>query len=129
MDKTVDECIADILSELLDEVSTSAAAGPYMTPKAFAPTKKKRKKIELEENAYMNLKNDETATSTQKLGRAIQALNAQLHEMDRMLSLHGRLKRENGLDSSGMWKRSLANLTKMEQRLIKMANKIREMRS
>jgi len=134
--------------EKADEVSTSAGAPGYLTPKAFDQTPKERSKRKhrkdtmgynqmaasnkfpssIAENRYYAYKKSE-GTSKQKIGRSIQELGNALNELDRILKMNARLKTESGTSADDLWKRTNTKLLKIETRLLSMANKIRDLRS
>lgn len=150
--------IRKILQEELDEISTSAGAGPYLTPLAFsgniAKNKAKKRGIatqlgmqltprgekdlnrgadRLESLAeakmrYHEYKKDESSTPHQKIAKAISEVNKNLQEVERMIKMNARLQSESGIASEALWKRTQQGLIKLEARLIHLAGKVREIR-
>jgi DNA-directed RNA polymerase subunit L len=144
--------IREMIKKELEEVSTSAGAGAFNTPNAFtggkAAGEKRRKKIatqagytlahksgedgeELTEarSRYLEFKSDPTATPKQKIGRAISEINRQLNELGRVVEMSAKLKTESNMESSGLWKRTGAHLSKMENKMLEISQRIRELKS
>jgi hypothetical protein len=141
--------IREVIEEELEEISTSAGAGAYSTPFAFSRKGMDGRRKQIAQTAgytlspqsgeeggkldegrshYENYKADDTATPKQKLGRAIAEVNRALNEIDKVISMNARLKQETNTNSSGMWKRTMKYLTKMEGRMVSLSNKLREFR-
>jgi hypothetical protein len=142
----------------IDEISTSAGAGPYQTPFAFQGNlqrnKTKKKGIatqlgwkltprgekdlntpadKLENLAeakmrYHEYKKDESATPTQKIAKAISEANKNLAEIERVIKLNSRLQKESGISSEALYRRTQQGLLKLEARLLHLAGKIRDIR-
>ena len=119
----------------VDEMSTSDAAGDYLTPNAF--TKKGDEKAKgkrqadltgysvVKENRWLELKKEDSS-ATSKIGKGISNINKQLAEMERFLSWYGKLKAENGVSNEHFWKRTNSNIYKIKERLIKLEQHIRK---
>lgn len=150
--------IRKMIHETLDEISTSAGAGPYMTPLAFqgnVPKNKAKKrgiatqlgmqltargekdldrpadKMESLAEAkvrYHEYKKDDSSTPHQKIAKAISEVNKNLQEIERMIKMNARLQSESGIASEALWKRTQQGLIKLEARLIHVAGKVREIR-
>ena len=149
------EMVRDVMKQYLtidldpdtqNEVSTSAGAPGYMTPKAVDGPGQNHKsfrkkngeqfglktirdleeKPKIHENAYNQYKNSE-GTVKQKIGTSIRNINKSLNEMDALLKMNLKLKKEQA--GSDLWKRTGNHLTKIEARLVHMANKVRELKS
>lgn len=147
--KLVQEMITEELQKELDEVSTSAAAGPYLTPNAFtkkgsetAVVKKKlgwtpdhtlaeeeTERVDEARSKYNTYKMDDSATTPQKIGRAITEINRRLNEIDDLLEMNARLKTEQNLGSTGLWKRTMKHLTRMENKILRMSQRLKELKS
>jgi hypothetical protein len=142
----------------LEEISTSAGAGAYLTPMAFRGNKQKnvakmrnvatqmgytlskRGEKELTRPAdkmenlaeakmkYHEYKNDTKMTPHQKIAKAISEVNKNLAEMERVIKMNSRLQSETGISSEALWKRTQNSLIKLEARLVSMAGKVREIR-
>lgn len=150
--------IRKIVEQELDEISTSAGAGPYMTPMAFRGNKQKniakmrnvatqlgytlssRGEKDLNARAdtmenlaeakmrYHEYKKDASATPHQKIAKAISEINKNLQEVERMIKMNARLQNESGISSEALWKRTQQGLIKLEARLVHLAGKVREIR-
>lgn len=139
----------------LQEISTSAGAGPYLTPLAFsghaAKNKAKRRGVatqlgyqltprgEKELNTpgdrlaegtvrYHEYKKDTSSTPTQKIAKAISEANKSLQEIERMVRLNTRLQKESGIAGEALYRRTQQGLLKLEARLLHLAGKVREIR-
>lgn len=145
------ERIRELIENELNEISTSAGAGPYLTPKAFvgdkhgntSHIKQMAKRIgytltkrgaeatgkgdKLNENYYA-YRNDPNKLPHQKIGEAISQINKQLKMMEKALHYNNRLKSEYGISNESLWKRTQQQMTKLEARLMEMARRLREMR-
>lgn len=145
------EMIRELIENELNEISTSAGAGPYLTPKAFVGDKhgntdhikQMAKRIgytltkrgaeatgkgdKLNENYYA-YRNDPNKLPHQKIGEAISQINKQLKLMEKALHYNTRLKNEYGISNESLWKRTQQQMTKLEARLMEMARRLREMR-
>lgn len=77
---------------------------------------------------YYAWRNDATMTPKQKIGGAIQEINRQLSEMEKVVRRSHRLKKEMGVPSSGLWNRTNKALMKIESRMHHISQGIRNMR-
>jgi hypothetical protein len=77
---------------------------------------------------YYAWRNDETASPKKKIGTAISEINSTLKEAEKVIKRCGRLKKEMGMSSNDYWKRTNGALLKIEQRVHKLAGRVREMR-
>jgi len=77
---------------------------------------------------YYSWRNDESMTPKQKIGKAISEINKQLVEMHKVVKRSSRLKKEMGMSANDYWKRTNNAFLKMEQRMHRISQKIREMR-
>lgn len=144
--------IREMIKKELEEVSTSAGAGAFDTPNAFTGGKpageKRRKKtatqagytlahnsgedadsLQEARSRYLEFKSDPTATPKQKIGRAISEINRQLNELARIVEMSAKLKVETNTESSALWKRTGAHLSKMENKMLEISQRIRELKS
>lgn len=132
----------------LEEESTSAATPGYLTPNAFQSGNGKeaiiRKhlgvddkdftpvpmgdKLHEAQSRYNRFKQEE-GTTPQKIGRAIHEINKRLDEIDNILEMNQRLKTEQNLGSTGLWKRTTKHLTRMESKMLHMSHRIKELMS
>jgi len=128
--------IREILrKKMMDEMTTSGAAGAYNTPFAFSgkdsEKKKGKKQADLtgytvvNENRWLDLKNEE-ASAQAKIGRGISNINKQLKEMERFLNWYGKIKNESGVNNKTYWKRTNSHIYSIQERLLKLDQKIRQ---
>jgi hypothetical protein len=130
------EKIREILRKsMVDEMTTSGAAGAYNTPFSFGKPENEKKKGKkqadltgysvVSENRWLELKQDES-TAQAKIGRGISNINKQLKEMERFLNWYGKIKNESGVDNKSYWKRTNGHIYSIKERLIKLDQKIRQ---
>ena len=154
----VRKIIQELVSEELNEISTSAGAGAYLTPMAFRGNKsqnvKKMKNVATQfgmkltprgekdltrsadtmENLaeakvrYHEYKKDPSASPTKKIAKAISEVNKNLEEVERTLRMNERLQSESGISSETLWKRTQGGLIKLEARLLRLAERVRNIR-
>jgi len=83
-----------------------------------------RKKQMLGEGRYHDWRNDESMTPKQKVGRSMREIRDALNELDKTVKMNLKLKTELNMNSKDYWKNTHKALTKISERLVKMANKI-----
>ena len=137
----------------LEEMSTSAGAGPYLTPNAFGKLGddtiemlgyKKAKKVKKNvkestfkklssemflESAYHEYKKDPSGSPKAKINHSIAEINRGLRFMEKIVSNNVRLKQESNVDNSMYWKSSRENLNKINERLLRLSQQIKELGS
>ena len=130
--------IRAFVRELLktNEVTQTGDIAGYNTPFAFSSKKKKDKDKEEEvatnstgyevvkEGRYHQWRNDETLTPKQKIGMAMRETRDSLKELERTVQYNVRLKNELKVDSRDYWKTTHKALSKVSERLVKLANKV-----
>jgi hypothetical protein len=80
---------------------------------------------DLHENRWLALKNEESSAES-KIGRGISNINKQLAEMERFLNWYGKIKNESGVDNKSYWKRTNGHIYSIQERLLKLDQKIRQ---
>jgi len=85
---------------------------------------KTKKLKELKEGRYHDWRNDESLTPKQKVGKSIREIRDALNELDKTVKMNLKLKTELNMNSKDYWKNTHKALTKISERLVKMANKI-----
>lgn len=150
--------IREMVQKELEEISTTGNVAGYNVPMAFQgnnPKNKARKKgiatqlgmqltprgqkdldrpadkmenISEAKMRYHEYKKDESASSTQKIAKAISEINRNLMEMERTLKMNARLQRESGIASEALYRRTQQGLLKLEARLLNLAGKVRDIR-
>ena len=84
---------------------------------------KKGKKY-MSEGRYHAWRNDGTLTPKQKIGMAMRETRDNLTELERVVRYNVRLKNELKVDSRDYWKNTHKALSKISERLVKLANKV-----
>ena len=82
----------------------------------------------LNEGRYHDWRNDESLTPKQKVGRSMREIRDALNELDKTVKMNLKLKTELNMKSEDYWKNTHKALTKISERLVKMANKIGNMK-
>jgi len=130
------EIIRNLVRErMIDEMNTTGNVQGYNSPYAFTKKggeKSKAKKqanltgyTPVNENRWLALKQDES-TAQAKIGRGISNINKQLKEMERFLNWYGKIKNESGVDNKSYWKRTNSHIYSIQERLLKLDQKIRQ---
>ena len=83
----------------------------------------KRKQM-LGEGRYHDWRNDESLTPKQKVGKSVREIRDALNELDKTVKMNLKLKTELTMKSEDYWKNTHKALTKSSERLVKMANKV-----
>ena len=83
-----------------------------------------RTKQMLGEGRYHDWRNDESMTPKQKVGRSMREIRDALNELDKTVKMNLKLKTELNMNSKDYWKNTHKALTKISERLVKMANKV-----
>ena len=151
------KAIRQIIRRELDEISTTANIGGYLTPHAFAgKSLLYRKKIKavaeklgwkltkrgqqalnrkidemLSEGTskYYLFRNDQEKTARQKIGLSIREAKKLLGRVDAQLKILSKYKNEFGYSSNSYWKRTLKDIYRIEERLVKISHKLRELKT
>ena len=78
----------------------------------------------LGEGRYHDWRNDESMTPKQKVGKSMREIRDALNELDKTVKMNLKLKTELNMSSQDYWKNTHKALTKISERLVKMANKV-----
>jgi hypothetical protein len=78
----------------------------------------------LGEGRYHDWRNDESMTPKQKVGKSMREIRDALNELDKTVKMNLKLKTELNMKSEDYWKNTHKALTKISERLVKMANKV-----
>ena len=81
--------------------------------------------MHLNEVSYKEYKTDENLSSRQKVNNSIKEVNGKLFRIERILDQNMKLKTESGIDESKYWNSTKRNLLKIEQKMIRLAEKMR----
>jgi len=140
----------NVKEEELEEMSVTGGLdggeGPPRTPYAFGKEEDEKdnaeqmgmKKVKQEstfmkmsrlmnEVSYRDYKKDPTSTPQQKVNRGIMEVNKMLGEMEKIVRNNLRLKTEMGVDSSHFWKATGKRFSKINERMIRIANRLKEL--
>jgi len=139
----------------VEEVSTSAGAGPYSTPFSFGKAKdstvnavgytKVKKKdmtkdikkesqfvqmsraMHINEISYKDYKSDSTTTSSKKVNQSIHEVNKKMYEIEQIVKRNLKLKQETKVNNSEFWKSTQGKMYKISERLIRIAQQLKEL--
>tara|TARA_B100000214_G_scaffold19299_1_gene12929 strand:+ start:1541 stop:2698 length:1158 start_codon:yes stop_codon:yes gene_type:complete len=78
----------------------------------------------INEGRYHQWRRDESMTPKQKIGRSVREVRDALTELDKTIKMSVKLKTELNMSSKDYWKNTHKALTKISERLVKMANKV-----
>jgi hypothetical protein len=77
---------------------------------------------------YHAYKKDESATTQQKIAKAITELNRAVLQIERIVKMNSRLQNESGVTSEALYRRTQQGLLKLEARLLHLAGRVRDIR-
>jgi hypothetical protein len=77
------------------------------------------------ENRYRNFKKNESMKSHSKVCYGIREAKKMLREVEFLMNIVERLKSEDGVDNSQLWKRTQSDLAEITQRSKDIANRVR----
>ena len=78
----------------------------------------------INEGRYHAWRNDDSKTPKQKIGMAMRETRDNLTELERMVNYNVKLKNELKVDSRDYWKTTHTALSKISERLVRLANKV-----
>ena len=81
----------------------------------------------LNEVSYRDFKKDPTSTPQQKVNRGIMEVNRMLAEMEKIVTNNLRLKTEMGVQSGHFWKATGRRFAKINERMLRVANRLKEL--
>lgn len=120
--------LVDKTQEKADEAGPQNNDPVSFGEKGAGALKKPKKEEVVQENRYTEYKMSEGSTS-QKIGKAIREINRQISEVDRMLRMNERLKKESGVSGDQLWKSTARGLTKLESRMNTLSARIRNLKA
>ena len=82
---------------------------------------------QLHEVSYRDFKKDPTSTPQQKVNRGIMEVNKMLAEMEKIVHNNLRLKTEMGVQSNHFWQTTGKRFLKINERIVRIANKLKEL--
>ena len=77
--------------------------------------------------SYRDYKKDPKASPQQKVNKGIAEINTMLAEIERMVQNNVRLKQEMGVNSSHFWKATGKRFAKINERMTRISNRLREL--
>lgn len=77
--------------------------------------------------SYREYKKDPKASPQQKVNKGIAEINSMLAEIERMVQNNVRLKQEMGVNSSHFWKATGKRFAKINERMTRISNRLREL--
>jgi hypothetical protein len=77
--------------------------------------------------SYRDYKKDPTSTPQQKVNKGIAEVNTMLSEMEKIVANNLRLKTEMGVQSNHFWKSTGVRFAKINERMTRIANKLKEL--
>lgn len=77
--------------------------------------------------SYREYKKDPNASPQQKVNKGIAEINGMLAEIEHMVQNNVRLKQEMGVNSSHFWKATGARFAKINERMTRISNRLREL--
>jgi|TARA_B100000029_G_scaffold36839_1_gene34676 hypothetical protein len=91
---------------------------------AFAGQMTKKIGEELKEGRYTQYRNDDSLTAKQKIGISMREVRDKLSELSKLIDMNVKLKNELSVDSKSYWKNTHKAMSKISERLVKLANKV-----
>jgi len=112
-------------------------------PKSYGYTKAKKtnlytKKLESFENkmerkineiSYKDYKRDESMKDYQKINDSIKKINSMMFKMERIVNQNVKLKKESGVNNGQYWKSTQNRFEKISERMITVAQRLKELSS
>jgi len=143
--------IREQINFALNEISTTANVAGYLTPYAFAGdggsntkrvkkmakmigyelTKRGKEDAKIVDNlteSYHEFKNDTENSPQKKIAKSIRVAREQIELAEKQISMCSRYQKESKMSGEDFWKMTQAQITKLENRLQKLIEKLREMR-
>jgi len=77
--------------------------------------------------SYRDYKKDPTSTPSQKVNAGIMEVNRMLSEMEKIVHNNLRLKTEMGVQSNHFWKSTSTRFSKINERIVRISNKLKEL--
>ena len=114
--RTNEKSFREVLDMKIDQLQSQ-----YVNKKHINTIKRGKK---LREGRYHDWRNDESMTPKQKIGRSMREIRDALNELDKTVKMNLKLKTELKIKSEDYWKNTHKALTKISERLVKMANKV-----
>ena len=141
-EESMKKALRDKDEDELEEISTSAGAGAYMTPRAFGKADDDtvealgyKRVQEAMDNKYERLiegyktfaLSDPKMIPAKKVNASIKNVAKQLKEIEETIKYTSRLKTESGISHSGFGPSTSKALAKISERLIKISERVRSL--
>ena len=81
----------------------------------------------IEAVSYREYKKDPNTTPARKVNNGIQEVNKMLAEMEKIVTNNLRLKLEMGVESAQYWKATGGRFSKINERMVRLSNKLKEL--
>jgi hypothetical protein len=151
IEETLRKKIRERICKTLNEISTTGDVAGYLTPYAFAGDgednmkrvnrmakmigyeltkhgKQDAKNIDKLTESYYEFKKAEDSSPQKKIARAIIEARQQIELAEKQISMCSKYQKENKMSGEHFWKMTQKQITKLENRLQKLIEKLREMR-
>jgi len=156
-EKNLRKRIREVIRNELEELTTTANVAGYLTPHAFAGkslisrkkiravaeklgwklTKRGKQALKRKVDEMINegtskyylFRNDQEKTARQKIGLSIRETKKALGHVNAQLKILSRYKNEFGYTANSYWKQTLKDIYRIEERLVKISQKLRELKS
>lgn len=86
-----------------------------------------RMEQKINEISYKEYKKDDTRKDYQKINDSIKKINSMMYKMERIVNQNARLKQESGVHNGQYWKSTQNRFQKISERMIKVAQKLKEL--
>lgn len=139
----LDKLFEDTLNDDIEEGNVTGGGEAYNTKYAFKTAddedvevlgykkvkestfKTMSKEMYLSEANYPDYKKDESLSQRQKVNKSIKEVNGKLFRIERIIDQNIKLKTESGIDESKYWESTKRNLLKIEGKMKRLAEKLR----
>ena len=156
-EKHLRELIREVIRKELEEMTTTGAVAGFETPHAFVGKSAKNKKrikdiaerlgwkltergkealnrkvdelVSEGTSKYYKFRNDQEKTARQKIGLSVRETKKALGQVNAQLKILSRYKNEFGYTADNYWKRTLKDIYRIEERLVKISQKLRELKT
>jgi len=112
--------VIDVIRNIIREELREASKKPWTNAKDA-------KNESITEATYRSYKYDQSASPQQKVNSSIHNINSQLIKIERIISQNIKLKQESGIDNAAYWKSTRNKFQKVNERLMRISGKLREL--
>jgi hypothetical protein len=151
VEEKIRKLIREKICKSLNEISTTGDVAGYLTPYAFAGDggsnikrakrmakmigyeltkhgKKDAKNVDKLTENYHEFKNNEESSPQKKIAKSIIEARRQIELAEKQISMCSKYQKENKMSGEDFWKMTQKQITKLENRLQKLIEKLRGMR-